>query len=133
MGPETRGRAIEEMRLALDMFEIEGIGHNLPFLSAVMDHPRFVSGEMTTAFIAEEYPGRLPGCAPRRMRTRALSRPAAACAQLVPRGAPRVSGAMARPRAGARGRVGRDDGTRRFDVTVEPMPGLATVTMTVGR
>ena len=37
-------------------FEVEGIGHNLPFLSAVMDHPRFVAGEITTAFIAEEYP-----------------------------------------------------------------------------
>ncbi len=53
---EDRGAALEAMRLALDRFEIEGIGHNLPFLSAVMDHPRFVSGEMTTAFIQEEYP-----------------------------------------------------------------------------
>ena len=52
----TRGEAIQEMRLALDEFELEGIGHNLPFLSAVMDHPRFVSGDITTAFIAEEYP-----------------------------------------------------------------------------
>ena len=39
-----------------DRFELEGIGHNLPFLSAVMDHERFVSGNITTAFIAEEYP-----------------------------------------------------------------------------
>ncbi len=52
----TRGEAIDAMRHALDEFEVEGIGHNLPFLSAVMDHPRFVSGEITTAFIAEEYP-----------------------------------------------------------------------------
>ena len=52
----TRGDAIEAMRVALDSFEVEGIGHNIPFLSAVMDHPKFVSGEMTTAFIAEEYP-----------------------------------------------------------------------------
>ncbi len=52
----TRGEAIEAMRVALDSFEVEGIGHNLPFLAAVMDHPKFVSGEMTTAFIAEEYP-----------------------------------------------------------------------------
>jgi len=51
-----RAQAIEAMRVALDSFEVEGIGHNLPFLSAVMDHPRFVSGEITTAFIAEEYP-----------------------------------------------------------------------------
>ena len=52
----TRAEAIEEMRLALDTFEVEGIGHNLPFVAAVMDHPRFTSGNMTTAFIAEEYP-----------------------------------------------------------------------------
>jgi propionyl-CoA carboxylase alpha chain len=51
-----RAHAIEEMRLALDTFEVEGIGHNLPFCSAVMDHPRFASGNITTAFIAEEYP-----------------------------------------------------------------------------
>ncbi len=54
-GP-TREEAIEEMRLALDTFEVEGIGHNLPFCAAVMDHSRFVSGNITTAFIAEEYP-----------------------------------------------------------------------------
>ena len=54
-GP-SRAEAIEEMRLALDTFEVEGIGHNLPFCSAVMDHPRFISGNITTAFIAEEYP-----------------------------------------------------------------------------
>ena len=52
----TRAQAIEEMRIALDTFEVEGIGHNLPFVGAVMDHPRFVSGDITTAFIAEEYP-----------------------------------------------------------------------------
>ncbi|MCY1127348.1 acetyl/propionyl/methylcrotonyl-CoA carboxylase subunit alpha [Frigidibacter sp. RF13] len=54
-GPD-RLAAIEGMRLALDRFEVEGIGHNLPFCQAVMDHPRFVKGDITTAFIAEEYP-----------------------------------------------------------------------------
>ncbi|WP_339109337.1 acetyl/propionyl/methylcrotonyl-CoA carboxylase subunit alpha [Thioclava sp. GXIMD4216] len=53
---ETRDAAIEEMRVALDRFEVEGIGHNLPFCAAVMDHARFTSGNITTAFIAEEYP-----------------------------------------------------------------------------
>ncbi|MFA5537800.1 MAG: acetyl/propionyl/methylcrotonyl-CoA carboxylase subunit alpha [Gemmobacter sp.] len=57
----TRAEAVEQMRLALDTFEVEGIGHNLPFLSAVMDHPRFVAGAMTTAFIAEEYPDGFEG------------------------------------------------------------------------
>ncbi|MEM9475002.1 MAG: acetyl/propionyl/methylcrotonyl-CoA carboxylase subunit alpha [Pseudomonadota bacterium] len=56
-----RGTAIEAMRTALDSFEVEGIGHNLPFLSAVMDHPKFISGDMTTAFIAEEYPDGFEG------------------------------------------------------------------------
>ncbi len=57
----TRKAAIDEMRLALDTFEVEGIGHNLPFVGAVMDHPRFQSGNITTAFIAEEYPDGFQG------------------------------------------------------------------------
>ena len=51
-----RASAIAEMRGALDAFEVEGIGHNLPFLSAVMDHPKFIAGNITTAFIEEEWP-----------------------------------------------------------------------------
>ncbi|MXQ08816.1 acetyl-CoA carboxylase biotin carboxylase subunit [Alphaproteobacteria bacterium GH1-50] len=57
----TRTDAIEVMRNALDSFELEGIGHNIPFLAAVMDHPKFISGDMTTAFIAEEYPDGFEG------------------------------------------------------------------------
>ena len=56
-----RATAIEEMRLALDGFEVEGIGHNLPFLAAVYDHPKFTSGNMTTAFIEEEFPDGFDG------------------------------------------------------------------------
>ncbi|WP_438957081.1 acetyl-CoA carboxylase biotin carboxylase subunit [Cognatiyoonia sp.] len=59
-GP-NRATAIEEMRLALDGFEVEGIGHNLPFLAAVYDHEKFTSGNMTTAFIEEEYPDGFDG------------------------------------------------------------------------
>lgn len=59
-GPD-RASAIEAMRNALDGFEVEGIGHNLPFVSAVMDHEKFISGDMTTAFIAEEYPDGFEG------------------------------------------------------------------------
>jgi propionyl-CoA carboxylase alpha chain len=57
----TRDAAIEAMRVALDSFEVEGIGHNLPFLSAVMDHPIFIDGTMTTAFIEEQYPDGFQG------------------------------------------------------------------------
>ena len=52
--------AIDAMSAALDDFEVEGIGHNLPFLSAVMQHDRFRSGHITTAFIAEEIPRWFP-------------------------------------------------------------------------
>ncbi|MDG1377226.1 MAG: acetyl/propionyl/methylcrotonyl-CoA carboxylase subunit alpha [Yoonia sp.] len=57
----NRAAAIEEMRLALDGFEVEGIGHNLPFLAAVYDHEKFTSGNMTTAFIEEEFPDGFDG------------------------------------------------------------------------
>jgi propionyl-CoA carboxylase alpha chain len=46
---------------ALDAFEIEGLGHNIDFVSAIMQHPRFRSGELTTGFIAEEYPDGFQG------------------------------------------------------------------------
>ena len=52
----TREEAIDAQVAALDAFEIEGPGTNLDFLSALMQHPRFRSGEITTGFIAEEYP-----------------------------------------------------------------------------
>ncbi len=75
----TRAQAIEAMRVALDSFEVEGIGHNLPFLSAVMDHPKFVSGDMTTAFIAEEYPDGFAGVT---LPEADLHRIAASCAAM---------------------------------------------------
>jgi propionyl-CoA carboxylase alpha chain len=75
----TRAAAIEEMRLALDTFEVEGIGHNLPFCAAVMDHPRFASGAITTAFIAEEYPEGFQGA---RLSDALLRRVAAAVAAM---------------------------------------------------
>ncbi len=76
--PDRLG-AIEHMRLALDRFEVEGIGHNLPFLSAVMDHPKFVKGDMTTAFIAEEYPDGFAGVI---LDEAALKSIAASCAAM---------------------------------------------------
>jgi propionyl-CoA carboxylase alpha chain len=54
-GP-TREAAIDAQIEALDDFVIEGIGHNVDFLSALMQHPRFRAGALTTGFIAEEYP-----------------------------------------------------------------------------
>ena len=52
----TRSEAADLQIEALDNFRIKGLGHNVDFLSAIMQHPRFRSGELTTGFIAEEYP-----------------------------------------------------------------------------
>jgi propionyl-CoA carboxylase alpha chain len=60
---ETRDEAADKQVAALDMFEIEGLGHNIDFVSAIMQHPRFRSGELTTGFIAEEYPDGFHGAA----------------------------------------------------------------------
>ncbi|MGO6949424.1 acetyl-CoA carboxylase biotin carboxylase subunit [Rhizobium johnstonii] len=52
----TRLEAIEAMGQALDGFVVDGIEHNVPFLSALMKHPRWREGRLSTGFIAEEYP-----------------------------------------------------------------------------
>ncbi len=58
---ETRDEAADLQVQALDAFQIEGLGHNVDFLSAIMQHPRFRSGDLTTGFIAEEYPDGFQG------------------------------------------------------------------------
>ncbi len=52
----SRDAAIEGLLEALDAFHIRGISHNLAFLAAVLAHPRFVEGRLSTAFIDEEFP-----------------------------------------------------------------------------
>ena len=54
-GPD-RLSAIDAQIAALDSYEIDGIGHNVDFLSALMQHPRFRAGNLETDFIADEYP-----------------------------------------------------------------------------
>jgi propionyl-CoA carboxylase alpha chain len=92
-GP-TRADAIEEMRLALDTFEVEGIGHNLPFCSAVMDHPRFTAGNITTAFIAEEYPEGFKGAVLDEATLRRVAAAAAAMNRVAEIRRTRISGTM---------------------------------------
>ncbi len=92
-GP-TREEAIEHMRVALDSFEVEGIGHNLPFLSAVMDHPKFVSGDITTAFIAEEYPDGFDGVELHPDTLRRIAAAAAAMYRVAEIRRTRISGRM---------------------------------------
>ena len=60
----TRAEAVSGMARALEDFHIEGLGHNVPFLSAVMDQARFQSGKITTGYIAEEFPEGFKGLDP---------------------------------------------------------------------
>ena len=53
---ETREEAAAHMNDALDAYTIRGVRHNIPFLAALMRHPQFIAGEMTTGFIDEHYP-----------------------------------------------------------------------------
>jgi propionyl-CoA carboxylase alpha chain len=57
----TRIEAINQMAEALDAFHIDGIQHNIPFLSAIMENRRWQSGALSTGFIAEEFPGGFTG------------------------------------------------------------------------
>jgi len=54
-GPDRQG-AILRMARALDRYVIRGVNHNIPFLRSVMDHPRFIAGDLSTKFIADEFP-----------------------------------------------------------------------------
>ncbi len=90
----TRAEAIEHMRNALDGFELEGIGHNLPFLSAVMDHPVFGAGDMTTAFIEEQYPDGFDGVELPEDALRRIAAGAAAMHRVAEIRRTRVSGRM---------------------------------------
>ena len=53
---ENRDQAIASMSKALDNYYIRGVNHNISFLNSLMNHPRFLAGNLTTNFISEEYP-----------------------------------------------------------------------------
>jgi propionyl-CoA carboxylase alpha chain len=61
---ETRAQAVAGMGRALEDFHIEGLGHNVPFLAAVMDQERFKSGQLSTAYINDEFPDGFHGADP---------------------------------------------------------------------
>ncbi|WP_127143166.1 acetyl-CoA carboxylase biotin carboxylase subunit [Pelagibacterium montanilacus] len=70
---ETREAAIETMATALDAFEIEGVGNNVPFLSAVAAQARFRSGDLSTNYIAEQFPDGFAGTEPDEGTLKALA------------------------------------------------------------
>jgi len=128
----TREAAIEEMRVALDSFELEGIGHNLPFLSAVMDHPKFISGDMTTAFIAEEYPEGFEGVTLQTDVLRQVAAASAAMHRVAEIRRTRVSGRMDNHER----RVGTDWAVmvqgQRYDVSIDADRDGATISFADG-
>jgi propionyl-CoA carboxylase alpha chain len=127
-----REAAIAAMRTALDSFEVEGIGHNLPFLSAVMDHPRFVSGALSTAFIAEEYPDGFQGVTLPEPTLRRVAAAAAAMHRVAEIRRARISGRMDNHerKVGAEWVVSLQG--RAFPVTVEADRSGATVVFADG-
>lgn len=74
---KTREAAIDAQADALDGFYIDGIQHNIPFLSALMQHPRWRSGELSTGFIKETYPDGFDARAPEGEELKVLSAVAA--------------------------------------------------------
>jgi len=123
----SRAGAIQAMRAALDAFEIEGIGHNLPFLSAVMDHEKFIAGQATTAFIAEEYPEGFEGVALPEDMLRRVADSAAAMYRVAEIRRSRVSGRMDNHerKVGTDWVVSLQD--RDFAVTIDADPDGASV------
>jgi len=93
----TREAAIDAQVEALDAFDIEGIGHNVDFLSALMQHPRFRSGNITTGFIAEEYPDGFHGAPVGDRLTADLSAIAAFIAAAHERRASLIDGQLGHP------------------------------------
>ena len=51
-----RSQALSRMGDALDAYYIRGVSHNISFLNALIAHPRFIKGSLSTSFIADEYP-----------------------------------------------------------------------------
>ncbi|MFS0771892.1 biotin carboxylase N-terminal domain-containing protein [Sphingomonas sp. 1P08PE] len=92
----TREQAIDAQIAALDAFEIEGPGTNIDFLSALMQHPRFRSGEITTGFIAEEYPDGFGGAPADAKLLRSLAAIAAFAAAAHADRARRIDGQLGR-------------------------------------
>jgi propionyl-CoA carboxylase alpha chain len=88
---KTRERAIDAMGRALESFHIEGLGQNVPFLAAVMDQPRFRSGQLSTSYIKDEFPDGFHGTAPTPFQRDVMA--AVACAMhrtLTQRAAPQL-------------------------------------------
>ncbi|HWT12357.1 MAG TPA: acetyl/propionyl/methylcrotonyl-CoA carboxylase subunit alpha [Allosphingosinicella sp.] len=119
---DTREAAIDRQIEALDAFLIDGIGHNVDFLSALMQHPRFRSGDITTGFIAEEYPEGFRGAPPDARLIEDLAIVAALAGYETDRRGCAISGQLNGPVAAPPLRLVRLAGTE-HRVRVEPYEG----------
>jgi propionyl-CoA carboxylase alpha subunit len=90
----TRAAAIAAQSDALDAFVIDGIRHNLPFLAALMAHPRWRAGKLSTSFIAEEFPGGFHAAAPQGETSKVLAAVAAAIDHVLGERKRRISGQL---------------------------------------
>ncbi|MBX5212160.1 acetyl/propionyl/methylcrotonyl-CoA carboxylase subunit alpha [Rhizobium sp. NZLR11] len=122
--------AIDTMSRALDDFEVEGVGHNLPFLSAVMQHDRFRSGDINTSFIQEEFPDGFHGVVPDAKSSCTLAAVAALINHSIQRRAVRISGTIGNHR-----RIIKRDwvvkiGEKLFEIDFEASPEGGTVRFT---
>jgi propionyl-CoA carboxylase alpha chain len=95
----TRLAAIEAQARALDSFAIDGIRHNIPFLSALMAHERWRDGRLSTGFIAEEFPEGFTPASPTGAKARLFAAVAAAIDHLLNERKRGISGQMRAPRA----------------------------------
>ena len=91
---KTRGAAIDAQADALDAFTIEGIRHNIPFLAAIMAHPRWRDGKLSTGFIAEEFPRGFEHTPPTGAMARAMAAVAVAIDHVLGERKRRISGQL---------------------------------------
>jgi propionyl-CoA carboxylase alpha chain len=93
----TRAGAIAGMGRVLEDFHIEGVATNLPFLAAVMDQPRFQSGELSTNYIKDEFPDGFDGTAPTAFQTDAMTAVAAYIHRTLAARARKIGNGLAGP------------------------------------
>ncbi len=118
---KTRDEAADLQVAALDRFQLDGLGNNIDFLSALMQHPRFRSGALTTGFIAEEYPEGFEGAPAGATLVRKLAAVATVLDLIQASRAVEISGQLATPTLSSERVV--LIGGERFDIIVDDHAG----------
>ena len=127
----TREGAIDAQVEALDAFQIGGISDNVDFLSALLQHPRFRAGKLTTGFIAEEYPEGFAGAPADEELLRDLAAIGALVALTHATRAAMIDGQLGEPEFPEQSQIVRI-AKRDFEVSVDPYDGGTLVTVDGG-